>query len=91
VPLAGPAKITEAGLGTVNFRDICPGPPKADRFVAGWMASSASSKDPSHCVQGSFARLAIPLPPLAEQVRIATEVERRLSVIDKCETVFTAI
>ncbi|HEX7681802.1 MAG TPA: restriction endonuclease subunit S [Thermoanaerobaculia bacterium] len=31
-------------------------------------------------------RIAIPLPPLAEQQRIVAEVERRLSVIDRLET-----
>lgn len=37
-----------------------------------------------------FSRIAIPLPPLAEQSQIAAEVERRLSVIDKLETAVQA-
>jgi type I restriction enzyme S subunit len=32
----------------------------------------------------------IPLPPLAEQTRIVAEVERRLSVVDRLESVVTA-
>lgn len=35
--------------------------------------------------QNSVGRYAIPLPPLAEQVRIVAEVERRLSVLDTLE------
>jgi type I restriction enzyme S subunit len=32
----------------------------------------------------------IPLPPLAEQNRIVTEVERRLSVVEELESVVSA-
>lgn len=35
-------------------------------------------------------RIAIPLPPLAEQTRIVAEVERRLSVVEELESVVTA-
>ena len=34
---------------------------------------------------GRFKTIGLPLPPLAEQFRIVTEVERRLSVIDELE------
>jgi type I restriction enzyme S subunit len=37
-----------------------------------------------------FSRIAIPLPPLAEQSQIVAEVERRLSVIDKLEAAVQA-
>ena len=40
--------------------------------------------------QGSIKKLSFPLPPLAEQIRIVAEVERRLSVIDQLETTVTA-
>ncbi|OQB92721.1 MAG: Type-1 restriction enzyme EcoKI specificity protein [Verrucomicrobia bacterium ADurb.Bin118] len=35
-------------------------------------------------------KVAIPLPPLAEQERIVTEVERRLSVVEELDSVVTA-
>ena len=35
-------------------------------------------------------KVAIPLPPLAEQTRIVAEVERRLSVVEELESVVTA-
>ena len=38
----------------------------------------------------TLKRLPIPLPPIAEQVRIASEVERRLSVVEELEVVVTA-
>ncbi|MCC7102711.1 MAG: restriction endonuclease subunit S [Fimbriimonadaceae bacterium] len=39
---------------------------------------------------GKVAALSIPLPPLAEQIRIVAEVERRLSVADQMESTLTA-
>jgi type I restriction enzyme, S subunit len=40
--------------------------------------------------KSKFEALPIPLPPLAEQTRIAAEVERRLSVVEELESVVTA-
>jgi type I restriction enzyme S subunit len=37
-----------------------------------------------------FKTVAIPLPPLAEQTRIVSEVERRLSVVEELESVVSA-
>ena len=39
---------------------------------------------------GRFGKIGIPVPPLAEQARIATEVERRLSIIDELDAVAAA-
>jgi type I restriction enzyme, S subunit len=42
--------------------------------------------------QGKIKTLSIPLPPLAEQARIITEVERRLSVLEELESaVYTSL
>jgi type I restriction enzyme, S subunit len=52
--------------------------------IARWTTNIA------HLGADRFARLAFPLPPLAEQKRIVAEVERRLSVVDELESVVTA-
>jgi type I restriction enzyme S subunit len=39
---------------------------------------------------GEIKSIALPLPPLAEQARIVTEVERRLSVVEESEAVVSA-
>ena len=36
---------------------------------------------------GRFAKIACPLPPFAEQLRVVAEVERRLSVVEELEAV----
>jgi type I restriction enzyme S subunit len=40
--------------------------------------------------QGKIKQLVLPLPPFAEQERIVSEVERRLSVADALEATITA-
>jgi len=52
--------------------------------IANWTTNIA------HLGADRFAKLAFPLPPLAEQIRIVAEVERRLSVIQELETVVSA-
>jgi type I restriction enzyme S subunit len=52
--------------------------------IAKWTTNIA------HLGADRFAKLAFPLPPLAEQTRIVAEVERRLSVVEELETVVSA-
>jgi type I restriction enzyme S subunit len=52
--------------------------------IARWTTNIA------HLGADRFAKLAFPLPPLAEQTRIVAEVERRLSVVEELESVVTA-
>jgi type I restriction enzyme, S subunit len=49
--------------------------------IARWTTNIA------HLGADRFAKLAFPLPPLAEQKRIVAEVERRLSVVEELEAV----
>jgi len=39
---------------------------------------------------GDISKMPVPIPALAEQMRIVTEVERRLSVVEELESVVTA-
>jgi type I restriction enzyme, S subunit len=39
---------------------------------------------------GEIRSIVLPLPPLAEQIRIVAEVERRLSVVEELESVVSA-
>jgi type I restriction enzyme S subunit len=52
--------------------------------IANWTTNIA------HLGADRFAKLAFPLPPLAEQTRIVAEVERRLSVVEELESVVSA-
>jgi type I restriction enzyme S subunit len=52
--------------------------------VAKWTTNIA------HLGADRFAKMAFPLPPLAEQLRIVAEVERRLSVVEELESVVAA-
>lgn len=61
------------GWGEAHFNAI-----DLSRYVTG----SAQPKLP----QGAMNKIAVPLPPLAEQHRIVVEVDRRLSVLDALDT-----
>ena len=52
--------------------------------IANWTTNIA------HLGADRFAKLAFPLPPLAEQTRIVAEVERRLSVVEELEAAVSA-
>jgi type I restriction enzyme S subunit len=52
--------------------------------IAKWTTNIA------HLGSDRFAKMAFPLPPLAEQTRIVAEVERRLSVVEELEALVSA-
>ena len=56
-----------------------------------WIEKRASTSAGQHNISMSvLARLPVPLPPLAEQDQIVSEVERRLSVIEELEAAVEA-
>ena len=60
-------------------------------FLRGQIERSARTTAGIHKVnQSSVQRYVVPLPPLAEQHRIAAEVDRRLSVLDAIDTTLNA-
>ena len=62
----------------------------AERFRV-WIEKRASTSAGQHNISMSvLARLPVPLPPLAEQDQIVSEVERRLSVIEALEVAVNA-
>ncbi len=60
---------------------------EADR---GALASRFTGSTIKHLPKEALLTIGVPLPPLAEQVRIVAEVERRLSVADQMESTLTA-
>lgn len=50
-----------------------------------FMDESQITTNIAHLSVGRFSEIEFPLPPLAEQIRIVAEVERRLSLIDQLE------
>ena len=52
--------------------------------IASWTTSIA------HLGGGRFAKMEFPLPPLAEQAHIVSEVERRLSILDNMQATVSA-
>jgi type I restriction enzyme, S subunit len=60
-------------------------------FGRAWIADVVSQQVGQANVNGTkLQALEIPLPPLAERVRIVAEVERRLSVVEELEAVVAA-
>lgn len=59
--------------------------------VLGRLARTAKATAGQFNLQVTACRkLALPIPPLAEQTRIVAEVERRLSVVEELEAVVSA-
>jgi len=60
-------------------------------FVRAWIEQRAATSAGQHNISMSVLNgLPLPLPPLAEQERIVTEVERLLSLVEELEAVVTA-
>lgn len=64
-------------------------------YLSSWWAHQMIAKYNNGSAQpnlsaADLAKFAVPLPPLAEQMRIVAEVERRLSVVEEMEAVVTA-
>jgi type I restriction enzyme S subunit len=60
------------------------------RFIFQQATASATGTAQKTVPLAGLRRFIIPLPPLAEQIRIVTEVERRLSVVEELEAVVSA-
>ena len=52
--------------------------------------ASGSTAQPHLLLLGDLRALTAPLPPFAEQGRIVTEVERRLSIVEELEAIVSA-
>ena len=50
-----------------------------------WIQSASGSSAQAHFYINNAKNMSVPLPPFAEQMRIAAEVERRLSVVEELE------
>lgn len=77
-----PTSALDVGFALTAFRSFL----HSGRFrrIARWTTNIA------HLGADRFAKMAFPLPPLAEQVRIVEEVERRLSVVAELEAAVEA-
>jgi len=74
-------------------------PTKIGKYILLWLLSKKGRKEITNVASSTsglytlgiskVASLFVPLPPLAEQHRIITEVERRLSICDKMEETIT--
>jgi len=56
----------------------------------GNLAKNFTGSTIKHFTREAFLSLPIPVPPLAEQVRIVADVDRRLSVVDGLNTIITS-
>lgn len=59
-------------------------------YVNGVFSNVASGVGINHLSADKFSKVAVPLPPVAEQLQIVAEIERRLSVIDELEVTIEA-
>ena len=60
-------------------------------FLRAWVEQRAATSAGQHNISMSvLSTMPVPLPPLAEQMRIVAEVERRLSVVEEIENIVAA-
>jgi type I restriction enzyme S subunit len=83
------------GFGSTEFHVIRPSAEILPEWVYFWIKRPEFLKDAENHLQGAVGQqrlpdqylkdIAIPLPPLDEQRRIAEEIERQLAIVDKAK------